>query len=315
MLRSSCLLFALVSVLGCGQDGTQMPPPGNPPPNNPPPPPQNGIQLASPAFTLNPGDEVFKCWFTSIASDTDIAAVKFSSEMTPGSHHFIVFTTAQAQRPDGTFEDCQGVGGTGINDTPVWLYAAQDPHNELNMPAGVAMPLKAHQPLIFNMHYLNTTQSPMTVQVWVNLDYATGGYQKAGAFVTFNTMISIPPGGTQTVGGNCSVPAGIKFFTMSTHSHKRTTDAMAARYLNGQVGEVLVNTTDWEHATVSKWGDPYLTLAPGEQIHYECSYRNTTTQTITVGESANTNEMCMAVGYYFPATANSFCLNSYSFQR
>jgi hypothetical protein len=37
--------------------------------------------------------------------------------------------------------------------------------------------------------------------------------------------------------------------------------------------------------------------------------------TITVGESAELNEMCMAVGYYFPATSQTFCLNSFTFGR
>jgi hypothetical protein len=40
-----------------------------------------------------------------------------------------------------------------------------------------------------------------------------------------------------------------------------------------------------------------------------------TANTITVRESAEKNEMCMAVGYFFPATSDTFCLDStiYSF--
>ena len=29
-----------------------------------------------------------------------------------------------------------------------------------------------------------------------------------------------------------------------------------------------------------------------------------------VGESAAKDEMCMAIGYYFPAASSTFCLNS-----
>src|SRR5512133_3598722 len=56
------------------------------------PPPTNGIQITTPMFTLNPGDEVFKCFYTSLPTDTDVAAVKFTSTMAPGSHHFILYT-------------------------------------------------------------------------------------------------------------------------------------------------------------------------------------------------------------------------------
>jgi hypothetical protein len=279
------------------------------------PVPGNGIQLLTPSFTLNPGDEVFKCFYTSLPSDIDVAAVKFASTMAPGSHHFILYTTQNPAYPDNTFRDCAGGTGSNTNDPPVWLYASQDLTGELDLPQGVAMPLAAHQPLIFNMHYLNTGTEAKTVQVVQNIEYATGQYQKAGAFVTFNTMISIPPGGTQTVSGHCTVPQGVNFFLMSTHSHKRTITAEADHYLNGQVGAPLVVTQDWEHATISKWYNPFLVLAAGEEIYYRCNYQNDTNATITVGESAETNEMCMAVGYYFPATGNTFCLNSLSFQR
>jgi hypothetical protein len=270
------------------------------------------LTLTSPSFTLQPGEEVFKCWYTSVDSSVDLQAVRIHSTMTPGSHHFIVYTTQDPLRPDGTFEDCgDQQGGPSLQDTPVWLYATQDPEAELDMPSGTALPLKARQPLYFNMHYINASPSPMTVNVSLDVESATGTFQKVGAYITYNTQISIPPGGTQTVSGDCDVPAGAQFFTMSTHSHKRTTDAEAAKMVGGAPGEMLVHTTDWEHATIARWSAPsFLTFAPGEKLHYQCSYKNDTANTITDGESAEKNEMCMAVGYYFPATGDTFCLNS-----
>jgi hypothetical protein len=223
-----------------------------------------------------------------------------------------VYTTQTALRPDGAFEDCgDNQGGPSLQNTPVWLYATQDPEHELVMPEGTALPLKAKQPLYFNMHYINASPSPLTVQVTLDVDSTTStSYQRVGAFVTYNTQISIPPGGMQMVSGNCDVPMGAKFFTMSTHSHKRTVDAMAAKVVGG-ANQMLVDTTDWEHATVTNWSAPdFLELAPNDQLHYQCSYKNDTANTITDGESAEKNEMCMAVGYFFPSTGDSFCLNS-----
>ena len=302
-------LVAFLVVSGCGSDSSMMPGgSGGSGGGNPPPAPQNGIQITTPDITLNPGDEIFKCYYTTLSNTAEVGAVKFQSWMTPGSHHFILYSTKTATRPDGTLEDCTRIGGAGTdpNTTPIWMYASQDPQHEMDMPQGVAMPLIAHQPVIFNMHYINTSSQPMTVHVTQNIDYATGSYTRAGAFVTFNTMISIPPGGTQTVSGNCQVPAGVNFFTMSTHSHKRTVEAKAQKWTNNAPGEMLVDTTDWAHATISNWSNPFLTFAPGEQLYYSCSYRNDTNMTITVGESAEANEMCMAIGYYFPA-GTAFC--------
>jgi hypothetical protein len=318
MLKGSRLLVAsLLSplIVGCGH------PPGVAPTGDPaktsahpPPAAAEGLQLSSPEITLAPGEEVFKCWYTSLPT-AEVAIADFESWMSQGSHHFIVYTTEEAMRPDGTMEDCAGgLGGAGLGNVPVWLYSTQDPHGTLTTPEGVAMPLKAQQPLLFNMHYINTTQAPVTVQVWLNLKYASGSFQRAGAFVTFNTQIAIPPGGTQTVSGDCAVPGGAQFFLLSTHSHKHTVDARASRFADGKLGETLVDTTDWEHATIARFAAPsFLTFAHGEQLHYQCSYQNDTQQTITVGQSALTNEMCMAVGYYFPSTRTSLCLNSTSY--
>lgn len=303
-------MLGLATLSACSNT-TMMPADPGAPPNT-----QN-VQLASPQFTLQPGEELFKCWYTTLPNDVDIQAVRMHSTMSPGSHHFIVYTTPTAERPDGTFEDCAArQGATSITSVPVWLYSTQDPEAELDMPDGVAMPLAAHQPVYFDMHYINATPSPMTVQVKLDFDYAQGNFQRAGAYVTYSTQISIPPMGTQTVSGDCSVPANASFFILSTHSHKRTVEAIAAKSVNGSVGATLVDTTDWEHASVSRYtSSPFLTFGANEKLHYQCSYKNDTASTITDGESASKNEMCMAVGYYFPSAGTSFCLNSTMFGK
>src|SRR4051812_4857885 len=208
MTTSRALALMLMAVAGCSNSPAGGG--GQPGPS---------LSLASPSFTLKPGQEMFKCWYTSLATASDIQAVRMHSTMSLGSHHFIVYTTKTPLRPDGTFEDCGGNQGPSLQNTPVWLYATQDPEAELLMPSGTALPLKANQPLYFNMHYINATSADMTVKVSLDVDSAIGTYQKVGAYVTYNTQISIPPGGQQTVMGNCDVPAGAKFFTMSTHSH------------------------------------------------------------------------------------------------
>jgi hypothetical protein len=42
-------------------------------------------------------------------------------------------------------------------------------------------------------------------------------------------------------------------------------------------------------------------------------FNSSTTRTITTGDSAQTDEMCMASGYFFPATKPVFCYNTISF--
>jgi hypothetical protein len=285
-------------------------------PEAPLPPPPSGAQITSPEFTLQPGEEVFKCFYTSLPAEQEVAVGRFRSLMTPGSHHLILYATEDALRPDGTFDDCgDAAPQVGPRSLRVWLYAAQDPEHHHDMPAGVAVPLKARQPLILNMHYINVGNTPLNVKAVVNAEYAAAPFERAGAFVTFNTQIAVPPQGVQTVSGTCSVPTGARFFTMSTHSHRFTTGASVTTVRDAQPLQQLLRTDDWEHPAVVNWAAPYMTLGDGESIRYECSYKNDTDDTIKVGESAAKNEMCMAVGYYFPATGTTFCINSYSVTR
>jgi hypothetical protein len=48
--------------------------------------------------------------------------------------------------------------------------------------------------------------------------------------------------------------------------------------------------------------DPPLALAKGDSITWTCDYDNPTESTLTFGESATTNEMCILSGRYFPST-------------
>ena len=127
-----------------------------------------------------------------------------------------------------------------------------------------------------------------------------------GALVSFNTGINIPPQGTQTVSGTCTIPAGAKFFLMSTHTHKFATLAQVRK--SSATGQELVRTEDWEHPSVGQWSAPnFLTFAATERLYYSCTYQNPTNAAVRVGTSAATNEMCMAIGYYFPAANIGRC--------
>jgi hypothetical protein len=94
---------------------------------------------------------------------------------------------------------------------------------------------------------------------------------------------------------------------MQTHTHKHATLAVVNRKLaDGTMGEELVRTTNWDSPNVHVWPSaPFLTFQPGEKFHYSCSYQNDTAVAVTVGSSADTNEMCMAEAYFFPAAATT----------
>ena len=75
----------------------------------------------------------------------------------------------------------------------------------------------------------------------------------------------------------------------------------------------VFTSTDWEHPGAAMWTASPFYVFSTSKLTYECTYNNTgpnANTTVVSGPSAVTNEMCMATGYYFPATKPLLCFNN-----
>jgi hypothetical protein len=304
---------------GCGQGtsctpGTDLAPPAA----------ADGFQIVTPAsaFPIGPNEEAYYCYYKTIPSSTAIQVGAFQSVMTKGfSHHFILFTGADGA--DGSVSGgLVSNGGTGCVPQGSWVYATSTSGEiiELKMPDGVGLPMPASQMLIFNIHVINVGTTAAKPQVKLNVLFAKNATQAAGAMVSFNAGIAVPPnGGKQDVTGTCSPPAGSKFFAYTTHVHRHGGSTATGAYtdvnfLSGGKSTNIVHTTDWENPDVGLWNPPdFLTVKTGDQFQYHCHFVNEDATEVTFGETAASGEMCMSIGYYFPAgaatmgTTNPYC--------
>jgi len=279
------------------------------------PPASVGVQYATMpgAYQVAPGQEIFPNFCVTVPSAIQVGG--FQSWMSEGSsHHFILYK-------GGTV--AAGAACTlGAND---WMYASSTPGQVIteNFPPNVGLAIPASTQIILNMHFINPGSTTLTPQIKVNLLYATNVKYEAGTMASFNTSINIPAAtasgpGMQTVSGTCTPTAGSNFFTMSTHTHKHATAAWVDYVHNGVTTEIVHTGTettypadqevgsgvDWEHPGVGLWVTPnFLTTVAGDTFVYHCAYTNTQSNAVTVGETAANNEMCMAIGYYFPASS------------
>jgi hypothetical protein len=97
---------------------------------------------------------------------------------------------------------------------------------------------------------------------------------------------------------------------MSTHAHKQAVHTEVRDGMPTSTNVVFASD-EWEHPGAKAWmTSPFYTFASGK-LTYECTYNNPTNRTITTGDSAQTDEMCMATGYYFPATKATICYNNF----
>jgi hypothetical protein len=280
-----------------------------------PPAANEGVQFVSPSsISIAPGGESFYCYYKNLPPPPGGGATEvggFKSWMTEkSSHHFITFLGgagasggflggAAGAQPDGSLQTCSFGAGQ-------WVYATSKSGLVvgMNMPDGVGLEITSGQQFIMNMHLINTGDQPISPQVKLNVYYAQNVKYKAASMASFNTGINVPPMGTQTVKGTCRPPAGSNFFLLTTHTHKFAT-AADVNYVSGGQTTNMVHTTDWENPGTHTWQAPnFLTTKAGDTFTYSCTYQNPLNIAVTVGETAAKNEMCMAIGYFFPAPAS-----------
>ena len=280
-------------------------------------PPARGFQVVSKDITIMPGQEITYCYYFRTPNTETMAINKWKSVMTDGSHHMIMFTTGTTDlMPPGTVSasNC-GFGASNGANAPSWTYSAQNVLNEIELPSddGAGKPLAQviapNTAAFFQMHYLNPSDQPIVVHVTLNADAlpAATAFTQTAAYTTYNGAIRIPAMSTgYTETKTCTTPVGSKFWLMSTHAHKQ---AVKTTVKNGAAASstIAFDSTDWEHPGATKWMAAPFYSFDNNQLTYSCTYNNPTNRIISSGDSAATDEMCMASGYYFPAAEPVFC--------
>jgi hypothetical protein len=231
----------------------------------------------------------------------------------------ILFFTNSLSQPEGTVSSSNCGFGGGTSGIGAWVYAAQNVDQDMALPTDdgngqpIGMDVPVAQPGFIQMHYLNTGDADITVHVTLNAEAYDAGVAatKTAAYVTYNGNISIPAMSTGTKATNtCAIPTNVKVWSMSTHAHKQ---AVHTEVRDGAAAStnVVFASDNWEHPGAKFWmTSPFYTFTSGK-LTYECTYDNPTNRTITDGDSAQTDEMCMATGYYFPATKATICYNNF----
>lgn len=273
------------------------------------------FEIHSSNVTLMPGQEVTYCYYFHTSNTQTVAVNKWVSTLAPGSHHMIMYLNPSGSQPaDGTIDQtCGGFGGGGAGNIPVWTYATQVENQEEALPADdgsgkpLAQNIAAGSAGYLQMHYLNATQGMLTAHVDLQAFALPAGtaYTETEAYITYNNDIRIPPNATNfVVSASCPTPSGVKFWEMSTHSHKQS---VGTTVLDGS--RAVFNSSDWQHPGAQRWNAPSFYTFASPMLTWKCTYDNTgsnANNTVVSGGSAQTNEMCMATGFIFPATKPKF---------
>lgn len=247
------------------------------------------VTLTMDSFDIPPGAEVYKCQnFANPFGGAEAEVAMFESHMTPGSHHLLLFYEDGAT--DTKVEDCSGLE---FGPTP---YSTQLSQDSVSFPPGVAAVIPPSKGLRMQSHYLNTTQSTITAEVKITFHLAAPGTVKdhAGVMFVVQPFILVPPNSTKDVKHTCDIPFDMFALKTASHMHKHGT-----KFTSNVGGLPFYDTTEWAEPKPSIF-DPPRQLKAGEKLSFTCTFVNNSPDTLTFGESAESNEMCILVTSFYP---------------
>jgi hypothetical protein len=210
--------------------------------------------------------------------------------MSAGSHHMFIFF--DPTNKDAPIVDCPR-GGLEFHPYP---FSTQTRDASFRYPDDVGSLIPAKTGLMLNGHYINPGATPFEATVTAVLHKAAPGTvtQHAGVMFFNDVGLRVPPG-TSTSKSTCSLPGNIHVLNAVSHMHQRATGFTATT----ADGTQLYQTDQWADPKARVFSPP-LGIDAQTTVTWGCTYNNETATTLTFGEFAQTNVMCIFTAHYWP---------------
>lgn len=266
--------------------------------------PASGFQIGTAGVSIAPGEDVEYCEVVALpGSPRDLFHVdRFESAMTPGSHHLLVAAIVPGSETDRTAEVGDRVpcfGTTAFGEDLVDVTGQQAPLHEERFPPGVGRVYRGGQKIVFDYHYLNATDQPMTARAVVNFHVVPPGDvdRIATTFGRLFADISVPPRASRSYDVECRMTEDVMVHKLVRHTHRWGREFPVSFLGGARDGQPIFTSQTYEDAEHT-FPEPVMVRA-GEGFRFTCNYTNDTDQTLVFGEKA-TDEMCILFGTIYP---------------
>jgi hypothetical protein len=310
-MRRLMLALTLCSSFGCGGEQT----------------PADAPMLEGEKFSLTwgpvsvpAGREDTQCIWMRLPNTTEIKVHQMHNVLNAASHHLIVYKDDMDTTEQLTPTPCQPFTGALNTTGMIAPIAITQKHDDMIfLPNRVAYTFAPNQMVKLEMHYLNASDQTQQVQATVDFFVAEPSSidYEASILFTGSPDVSIAPGETKTLHQFFLVPDYLdlsesKIFAITGHTHKLGTNVnvRVGPSKTGPMTEVYApNPFKWDEPETTAYnGDPF-SIPNGGGLDFECTWTNTTSQTVGFGESA-TDEMCFFWAYYYPSQGSKVCIHT-----
>lgn len=267
-------------------------------------------------YEVPSGIEDTKCMIRRVGNDRSIHVGQIHNFLGDVSHHYIVYRIAEGEESTEPF-DCQPFADVlnPANGAP--LMVTQKFEETLTLPDGVGFTFEPDQLVRLELHYLNASPDPKSVEVTTTFTTVSDAdfTDEADFLFVGNPDINLPPGQSVTLGPDfLPLPediVGANIFGITGHTHELGTDVEVA-YQSGPEGTPItlydIENYDWEEPPTVIL-DPPTVVESGGGFNFSCSWTNTTQEQVSFGEGVN-EEMCFFWAYYYPSKGAKVCVHS-----
>ncbi len=288
-------------------------------------------------FLLKPGQETNACLYMTTPNDKQVYFYDYDSTVRPGTHHMIIFSASESEKPDGLFEgNCPAVPGqewqfmvgaqNGIDPAGARIKVPEDGKPFADENRGMAMILPPKTRIAYTVHFVNqSTDEDILQESWANFKYMDPAKVTQPAATLFwigGLGMNVPPRQRQVILGECENTEDTprRLVTITGHVHANTTRFTAYKIpkANPANAQRVYEIYDWAHADLfyydSANNNPLpdrtkrihgaasgqLVLEKGDKLRWECDVFNQTDKNLVFGNEAYTAEMCNVFGLSTP---------------
>ncbi|HEX3766597.1 MAG TPA: hypothetical protein VHW23_48215 [Kofleriaceae bacterium] len=279
-----------------------------------PEPPGRWLDITAPAFSIPPGANLAYCFVTHLPNTEPLAIRRWRSRMSGGIRDIVVFLggSAASQAPEVRPAPCDRLVAPRPDEALAYISHATAGDFELPPNDGAGHPVaQLAEPgalLVVELQIVNPTERTLPAQLELHVEAADRGavVTPMSSVIAFHNDLHIPAGsatapGTLRVTGSCAVPADMKLFGVSSYTHHRGVHTFVK---DGTT--TLVDSARWDYPAMQAWWTGYAVKSG--TLEYGCEYRNPTAQPVSRGGLPD-DELCVIVGYVFPAPRSLLCPN------
>jgi hypothetical protein len=251
-----------------------------------------------------PGEEGTQCLQVQLPNTTPISVTKLHNVLSEGSHHFIVSAVNDPTATTMPATPCKPFR-TALQGGPLAITQRKD--DTVSTPPGVGYGLSANQIISLELHYINTDADMLSVEAHTQIFPAETGanLQDSTVLLIGTTNFSLAPQTTTSTGPRyIPMPAaldGVNYFAVTGHTHHLGTAVKVSTAASATATPAVLYAPaqyNWDSPTLEQLSPP-VQVPSGGGFVLQCDWNNTTSSTITWGESA-LNEMCFFWAYYYP---------------